>query len=345
MSRLLPVTVALLLGLAPITGQSTGTLIILNKNANTASLVDLASLAIVATLPTGAGPHEAASSPDGNWAVVTNYGTGGAPGNSLTLINLANQSIFRTHIMWNYHSPHGIVYLPGDKVLVTAEAEQALVRVDLGSGDVEQVLISDQQMGHMVALTPDGNRAFVANMGSGSVTAFDLLAGANLGSIQTGAGAEGIDVDPSGSEVWVANRDVDTITILDAADLTVKDAFQSTGAPIRVKFTPDGQYVLLSNLRSGDVAVIAAATRTEVARIDLNSPLPGEPKRRTFEATHGQRPAPVGILIHPDGRTVYVATPNVDRVMVISTATWQVVARITTGDNPDGMAYSALVMK
>ena len=77
-----------------------------------------------------------------------------------------------------------------------------------------------------------------------------------------------------------------------------------------------------------------------MTRIDLNSPLPGEPLQRTFEATHGQRPAPVGILLHPDGRIAYVATPNVDRVMVISTATWQVVARITPGDNPDGLAWS-----
>ena len=48
-----------------------GTLVVLNKTEATASLIDLASGRVHATLPTGDGPHEAAVSPDGRTALVT----------------------------------------------------------------------------------------------------------------------------------------------------------------------------------------------------------------------------------------------------------------------------------
>ena len=42
-----------------------GTLVVLNKAEASASLIDLASGEVVATLPTGVGPHEVAASYDG----------------------------------------------------------------------------------------------------------------------------------------------------------------------------------------------------------------------------------------------------------------------------------------
>ena len=44
-------------------------LIVLNKSDATASLIDLGTGAVVATMPVGTGPHEVAVSPDGRTAV------------------------------------------------------------------------------------------------------------------------------------------------------------------------------------------------------------------------------------------------------------------------------------
>ena len=51
------------------------TLIVLNKSDHEAALVDPETLAVVAKLPTGKGPHEVAVTPDGRWAFVSNYGS------------------------------------------------------------------------------------------------------------------------------------------------------------------------------------------------------------------------------------------------------------------------------
>src|SRR5262245_28149956 len=74
----------------------TGTVIVANMGDNTATVIDVASKRVLATLPTGAGAHEVAVSHDGRWAVVSNYGVRGAPGNSLTVIDVARASVART---------------------------------------------------------------------------------------------------------------------------------------------------------------------------------------------------------------------------------------------------------
>ncbi len=58
----------------PVVAQDVGTVIVTNMNDNTATLIDLGSRSIRATLKTGVGPHEAAASSNGRWALVSNYG-------------------------------------------------------------------------------------------------------------------------------------------------------------------------------------------------------------------------------------------------------------------------------
>src|SRR5215208_777490 len=81
-----------------------GVLVVLNKRAATASLLDAASGAAVATLPTGVGPHEVAISPDGRLAVVADYeGPAGAGGGStLTVLDLRARAVARTIPLGEY---------------------------------------------------------------------------------------------------------------------------------------------------------------------------------------------------------------------------------------------------
>lgn len=61
------------------TEAPSGTLVVVNKGAATANVIDLASGRTLATLPTGNGPHELVLSGDGRVAVATDYG-GRRPG-------------------------------------------------------------------------------------------------------------------------------------------------------------------------------------------------------------------------------------------------------------------------
>lgn len=316
-----------------------GTLVILNKGAASASLLDRASGAQVSLLPVGTGPHEAAVSPDGAIAVACNYGQQ-QPGNSLTVLDLEAQRVVRTIDLGEYTRPHGIVFTPdGKRVVVTSETTRMLIVVNIETGAVERAVGTEANASHMVAITPDASRAFVANIASGSITAIDLKEGKILKQIQTGNGAEGVDVSPDGKQVWVTNRQAYTVSVVDAQTLEVIESVPCGEFPIRVKVTPDGKHALVSCAASGDVAVFDAATRKEIARVSMRAEA-GEGEGRVFGDQFGGSPVPIGILIPPDGKHAYIANAQADVIAEIDLGGWQVTRYLRAGREPDGMAWS-----
>jgi YVTN family beta-propeller protein len=320
-----------------------GTLIVLNKAEASASLLDCASGEERLKLPTGDGPHEVAISPDGKAAVVANYGDR-EPGHTLTVIDLPAKRVVKT-IELGYHRPHGVQFLPdGKRLAVTAEGEQVVVLVDVEAGSVSGSIRTDQQVSHMLVLGPEARRIYVANIRSGNMSVIDVEQGKAIATIETGRGAEGIDIAPDGSEVWVSNRAVDTVSIVDTEKLEVVSTLPCAAFPIRVKFTPDGKHVLVSNARSGDVAVFDAAKRSEVRRIAMQAESVDDTSGRLFQDRFGRGPVPVGILIEPKGTLAFVANTNADVVTVIDLATWKIAGRLTAGKEPDGLGYSPVVL-
>ncbi|MGD2070291.1 MAG: hypothetical protein PVI57_16565, partial [Gemmatimonadota bacterium] len=90
----------------------TGTVVVVNKQGNDASFIDLATGTVVATAPTGEGPHELVVSPDGRTAVATDYDGG----NSLTVFDVAGGRRLRTIDLAAFPRPHGISFMPGGEV-------------------------------------------------------------------------------------------------------------------------------------------------------------------------------------------------------------------------------------
>lgn len=326
---------------------TSGTLLVLNKSDNTVSLIDLASKKVVATIPTGVGPHEVDVSPSGKLAVIANYGTQSEPGSSLTVVDITGKKHLKTIDLGSYRRPHGIAWLQGHEVAVTAEGNKALLIIDVSSAQVLSAVVTGQNVSHMVVTAPKHHRAFVANIGSGSVTVIDLNEKKRITDIQTGAGAEGIDISPDEKEVWVTNRAANTVSVIDAASLKVTATLESKDFPIRVKFASGGKYVLVSNARSGDIAVFDAATKKEVKRIsmEVKASEASSTGSRIFGNQFGQSPVPVGILVARGLGHAFVANTNADIVTMIDLKTWQIVDRLTAGREPDGLGYSPLTIK
>ena len=313
-------------------------LVVLNKSDNTASVLDVETGKSLATVLTGVGPHEVTILPGGRVAVVSNYGTREAPGRSLTLIDLEKRAAAGTIFLPEGAKPHGSAAVSPDKLLVTAEGRKELLIVDPLARKLTATVPLGKEVSHMVVATPDGKRAFVANIGSGSVTVVDLAAGAVLTDIPTGAGAEGIDMRPGGGEVWVVNREANTISVIDVASNAVSATIPAADFPIRVKFTPDGRRALVSCAKSGDVIVFDAASRKEIRRVSMDrEAVPGSEKR-LFSTQFGKSPTPVGILVSADGKRAWVASTNADVVSEIDLQKMEVVRRLTAGKEPDGLA-------
>ncbi len=332
---------AALLAAALAPAAHAGTLVVLNKSDATAWLLDPETGARLASVPTGEGPHEVDVTPDGRLAVVTNYGAK-TPGSTLTLIDLPKGVAAGTIDLGEHRRPHGVRVLgDGRRAVVTVEASQALLVVDLVERKVLAAIPTGEKVSHMVALAPDGRRAFVASIGSGTVTAIDLGKGEKTKTAKTGEGAEGIAVAPSGREVWVANRASDTLVALDAATLEPRRTIPCASFPIRLAFSPDGGTLLVSNARSGDVAFFDAKEGRELRRVRMPMAA-ATTDGRLFSDRFGRSPVPVGLLVPLPGNVAYVANSNADAVVVLDLATGAILRTLATGAEPDGLGWTLL---
>lgn len=316
------------------------TLIVANKSDDTIDLVDPTNGASRATLPTGHAPHEVVVSPGGKLAVVSNYGDRSKAGSSLTVVDLAAAKVLRTIDLGEHTRPHGLAWLSGDRIAVTAEGSGHLLVVDTAKGKIAAAIPTGQRVSHMVAVAADRNRAFVANIGSGSVTVIDLASQKKVKDLETGAGAEGIAMSPAGGELWVTNREADTISVIDAATLEIRATVACAGFPIRIAFTPDGRHALVSAARSGEVVRFDAASRKEITRKKLDLKNAPDAAQRLFGDRFGESPVPVGLVVAADGKTAFVAATQSDAVVVIDTESLAVRDIIKAGHEPDGMALA-----
>ncbi len=139
--------------------------------------------------------------------------------------------------------------------------------------------------------------------------------------VPVGKGPEGFDVAPGGRELWAAHSGDGGISIIDIASKKVSATLNvATRRSNRLKFTPDGKRVFVSDLDAGEIIVIDVPTRAVIRRIKVGK-------------------NPEGILIPPDGSRVYAAVNGDNFIAVIDPATLEIVNRLHTGAGPDGMAW------
>ena len=195
----------------------------------------------------GAGPCEIAISSDGRTAIVPNYG-GSYGGQTLSVVDVPSLRHRRTIQLRfesrrldgtteksTYHRPHGAAFLPGDRqAVVTAESESVLLLVDLEQGRVIAAIETDQALSNMVLISRDGRRAFVSNKRSGSISVVNLGRYKLEKVIETGGGASGMALHPTRPELWVANRENDSISVIDTDSFKEIREFPCGAEPVRI---------------------------------------------------------------------------------------------------------------
>jgi YVTN family beta-propeller protein len=335
-------------------GQTTPSpsLLVLSKHDHTLSIVNPATLQVVARMPVGNDPHEVIASTDGATAYVSNYGFGAY--NTLAVIDLVGHSALPSINLGPLRGPHGLTFV-GGKTWFTAEAAKAIGRYDPATQKVDWILGTGQNRTHMIYVSDDQQRIITTNVSSGTVSIMELEAlhmpgpppggmhppnathagpgGPPPGGpiprkdwnetvIRVGNGSEGFDVSPDHHEVWVANAQDGTISVIDSAAKKVVETIQANvGGANRLKFTPDGKHVLVSSLGGPDLVIFDAATRRQIQRIPVG---------------HGA----AGIVIEPNGARAFVACTPDNYVAVIDLHSLAVAGHIQAGGEPDGMAWA-----
>jgi DNA-binding beta-propeller fold protein YncE len=317
-----------LLGLVTATmlHAQTGTLVVLNKRANTADIIDVESGQTLQTLPTGQVPHEAAISSDGRVVVTTDYGAR-ASGTSLTIIDVPGMRVERTVNLGDHIGPHGIAFLPGDSlVAVTTERTRDVVIVRVADGEVVRSIDTDQAGSHMLALVGDGSTIYTSNMGDNSVAELDVESGLRMRTFTVPPRPEAITVTQDGSEVWVGSNDEGTVNVVDTRTGRYEKVLDGLSWPYRILIAPDNRLVLIPDLQQNELRFIDRVNRREL-------------KRLAFDGA-----GPQGITLDTFAQVAFLSLNQQDRIAVIDLGTREVIRYIDTGDGPDGIVYSPLVL-
>jgi YVTN family beta-propeller protein len=320
-------------------------LLVLEKSDHAMAIVDSTSLKIVGRVPSGDDPHEIVASPDGKVAYISNYGGLDSALNTISVVDLVARKPLAAIHLGALHSAHGLAFA-GGKLYFTVETNKAFGRYDPATQAIDWVLGTGQDRTHMVWVSSGLDRVVTANVNSGSISIIEQATPSQGGppgpprktweitNVPSGRGVEGFDVSPDGKEIWGANAQDGTVTIIDVATKKALETFAvSANHANRLKFTPDGKRVLISGLGGGppgspaanskgsNLAVVDVATHQEVKQLNLGG-------------------GSAGILILPDGSRAFVAVSAKDRVAVIDLKTLEVVGEIPTGKQPDGLAWA-----
>ena len=127
--------------------------------------------------------------------------------------------------------------------------------------------------------------------------------------------------------LWVGDLEGSRVQAYDASTYDRLGEVKTGGVPIRVAASPDGKWIVTSNLQAGGLTVIDAATRQHARDVPVSG---------------GQEAGQVTILFSPDGKLLYAAETGTDQVAEVELATGKVLRRLPAGKNGDGLAIAGV---
>ena len=333
-------------------------LLVPEKGSNTLAIIDPGSLQVVARVPSGTDPHEVVASGDGTRAYISNYGGEGSSFNFISVVDLTTRQPLPPIDLGALHSAHGLDF-QGGELYFTAESNKVIGRYDPVAQMIDWVLGTGQDRTHMVIVARDLEHIYTSNVASGTISIIRSqmrsygpppgvaapppgAAGTQpapgpqprkvweVTNVPSGRGSEGFDISPDGRQIWAANAQDGTVTVIDVASMKAAETFP---VPVqnanRLKFSLDGRYVLITGLGAfgpgqhsdgNNLVVLEAASHRLIKSLALGG-------------------GSAGILMDPSGSRAFVAVNQGGKVAVIDLRTLQVSGQIAA-NQPDGMAWA-----
>ena len=156
-----------------------------------------------------------------------------------------------------------------------------------------------------IAITPDGQYAYVTNLFSAGVTVIDTASNTIVSTPGLDSGfffPQSITITPNGAYAYVTNGlSSNSVVVIDIATNTIIPTPGLTGvfsSPVSIAFTPDGSYGYVANSGNNTVSIIDTASNTVIYTIT------------GFDN-------PQTIAITPDGQYAYVVNAGNNTVSVL----------------------------
>jgi len=308
--------------------KNAGLLLVANKGEHTLGIIDPETGRQIATVPeNGVTGHEVVASADGKLAYMPIYGNSGVgkpgtDGTNMVVIDIADRKIAGNVDFGHGVRPHCAALGPKDRLLyITTELDQAVAVIDPKTLKIIGKIPTGQAESHMLAISPDGERGYTANVGPGTVSVLDMKARKTLEVIPVSSQVQRIAVSVDGKLVFTADQAKPQLAVIDTATNKVKTWVPLSAPGYGSAPTADGKRLVIAVPSANQVAVVDLGTMKVAHTIDVPA-------------------APQEVVIRPDGKVAYVSCDASRKVAAISTSDWKVEKLIDAGAGADGLAWA-----
>jgi YVTN family beta-propeller protein len=315
---------------APVTIPS-GFLTIVNQRDHTLVLFDLAKRQQLAAIEVGVNGHEVAVSPDGKFAYIPIYGNSGVgkPGTDGQMIDIID---LHTHALAGHIDlgkpvrPHCAKFGHDGLLYVSAELSNAIFVVDPISRKVVGEIPTGAEQSHMFVISPDGAKAYTANVAAGSVSVVDLKKRALVTVIPVAKTVQRISISPDGRYVFTHDQEQPRTAMIDTATNKVVQWIDLPSTVYTSAVTPDNKH-LIAGSPAGKIFVIDLASEK----------LSSAPLLASVDVPR----ASGEILLSPDGAYAYLSCPSAGSIQILDLATTQLQAPIVLTPGVDGLDWAS----
>ncbi len=309
------------------------TLLAVNHESGSLSLIDTASLELRWELPVGPEPITLALSADGNRALTANRGN-----DTVSIVDLSQPAVLGT--IGVDRAPWGVLFSPSDSstAYIACETASTVDVLDLGRLFVKARIESSRRPAGL-AITADGRKLLISNIADGSLDIVDIASLQIAGRISSFSGAElspSIILSSDGSRAYLpqtrsnegnTSLSFDTtlfplVVVVDpergqqlkGETIFLAEVDEPVAIPYDAALSGDGKLLVL-NSASDDLSVIELESGLAEAHVDVGA-------------------NPRGVVLSSDGARAFVLNSLDGTISVIDTSTWSVMKTVRTSTIP-----------
>jgi YVTN family beta-propeller protein len=306
------------------------TLLVVNPDSNSLTLLDTASHSVLAEVAVGVDPRTVAVDDAGQRAYVANYGSG-----KVSVVDLAAGQVV-AEVSVGYR-PYGVLVSPdGASLYVAVQGADRLVTVDTTTLEV----LCARPLGERpsgLALSASGETLFVTHLLSNQITILPAQwVSLYLPLILKNSGSTALSPQnlPSGLDAPVSTRSLQSQTSL----------FPDSNLVQSIVLSPDGAVAYIPHTRSNSSNPYLTFDTTVFPLVSLVDVATGQHLLGEQIDLGTLDPPGVGLpfdaALTPDGAELWVVNAASNDLSVIDLAQNRLAAHIEVGDNPRGIVLS-----
>ena len=303
---------------------SGGLLVIANQKEHTVLLVDPDERKELAKVVVGVNGHEVMVSKDGKFAYVPIYGNSGVgrpgtDGSTIDVVDLQARKLVATIDLGKPLRPHRAEWGPDGMLYVTAELGNAVDVLDPSTRKIVAEIPTGQKESHMLVISPDGRRAYTANVGAGSVSVLDVVKRSLITTIPVAKIVQRISISPVGKWVYTHDQDAPRIAVIDTATNKIANWIAVPTSVYASEPTADGRWLVTLD-RSSHAYVIDLQSMTVAHALKISD-------------------GASEVLIRPGGEVAYLSGTGAGKIDVLDLHTWELQKPIELTAGVDGMSW------